>query len=59
MKNIRVFYLKIFIFLEMKFSIYLNRRVFVMTVMRSLFPKASFLSFVLQAMDKPLLIHQL
>ena len=30
MKNIRVFYLKIFNFLEMKFSVYLNRRVFVM-----------------------------
>ena len=31
MKNIRVFfYLKTFQFLEVKFSIYLNRRVFVM-----------------------------
>ena len=30
MKNIRVFYLKIFIFLVVKFSIYLNRHVFVM-----------------------------
>ena len=30
MKNIRVFYLNIFQFLEVKFSIYLNRRVFVM-----------------------------
>ena len=30
MKNIRVFYLKIFSFLEVKFSIYLTRRVFVM-----------------------------
>ena len=30
MKNIRVFYLKIFSFLGVKFSIYLNRRVFVM-----------------------------
>ena len=30
MKNIRDFYLKIFSFLEVKFSIYLNRRVFVM-----------------------------
>ena len=30
MKNIRFFYLKIFIFLVVKFSIYLNRRVFVM-----------------------------
>ena len=31
MKNIRVFYLKIFSFLEVKFSIYLKRGVFVMT----------------------------
>ena len=31
MKNIKGFYLKIFGFLEVKFSIYLNRRVFVMT----------------------------
>ena len=30
MKNIRVFLSEIFQFLEMKFSIYLNRRVFVM-----------------------------
>ena len=30
MKNITVFYLKIFNFLEEKFSLYLNRRVFVM-----------------------------
>ena len=30
MKNIRVFYLNIFQLLEVKFSIYLNRRVFVM-----------------------------
>ena len=30
MKNIRVFYLKIFNFLVVKVSIYLNRRVFVM-----------------------------
>ena len=30
MKNIGDFYLKIFSFLEMKFSMYLNRHVFVM-----------------------------
>ena len=30
MKNIRIFYLKIFIFFVMKFSVYLNRHVFVM-----------------------------
>ena len=30
MKNIRSFYLKIFIFLMVKFSVYLNRHVFVM-----------------------------
>ena len=32
MKNIRFFYLKFFSILEMKFSIYLNRCVFVMVV---------------------------
>ena len=32
MKNISVFHLKIFSFLEVKFTIYLNRRVFVMEV---------------------------
>ena len=31
MKNIRVFYLNIFQFLEVKFSMYLNRRVFVIS----------------------------
>ena len=31
MKNIRIFYLKIFKFLVVKFSIYLNRRVFIMS----------------------------
>ena len=30
MKNIRTFYLKIFIFMVVKFSVYLNRHVFVM-----------------------------
>ena len=30
MNNIRIFYLKIFLFLVVKFSVYLNRRVFVM-----------------------------
>ena len=30
MKNIKIFYLKILLFLVVKFSIYLNRRVFVM-----------------------------
>ena len=30
MKNIRVLYLKIFSFLEVKFSVYLNRHSFVM-----------------------------
>ena len=30
MKNIRIFYLKIFIFLVVKFSVYLNRHAFVM-----------------------------
>ena len=31
MKNIRIFYPKIFIFLVVEFSVYLNRHVFVMT----------------------------
>ena len=30
MENIRIFYLKIFIFLVAKFSVYLNRHVFIM-----------------------------
>ena len=30
MKTIRIFHMKVFIFLVIKFSIYLNRRVFVM-----------------------------
>ena len=30
MKNIKIFYLKIFIFLTIKLSVYLNRRVFIM-----------------------------
>ena len=34
MKNIRVFYLKNFRILEVKFYIYLNRRVFVMIKLR-------------------------
>ena len=36
MKNIRTFYLKIFLFLVVKFSVYLNRRVFVMNSSYSL-----------------------
>ena len=36
MKNIRIFYLKIFIFLVVKFSIYLNRHVFVMIIIKRL-----------------------
>ena len=35
MKNIRFFYLKIFIFLVVKFSVYFNRRVFVMKFIRT------------------------
>ena len=31
LKNVRIFYLKIFIFLVVKFAVYLNRRVFVMS----------------------------
>ena len=37
MKNIGVFYLKIFSVLEMKFSIYWNRRVFLMKKKKSSF----------------------
>ena len=33
MKIIRIFYLKIFIFLVLKFSVYLNRHVFVMCIL--------------------------
>ena len=32
MKNIKIFYLKIFFVLVVKFSVYLNRRVFVMCI---------------------------
>ena len=32
MKNIRLFYLKIYIFLVVKFSVYLNRLVFVLII---------------------------
>ena len=32
MKNIRIFYLKLFQFWVVKFSVYLNRRVFVMSL---------------------------
>ena len=47
-KNIRFFYLKIFIFLMVKFSIYLNRRVFVLTTsQRSLMSDAeSFMPYL-------------
>ena len=34
-KNIRIFYLKIFIFLVVKFSVYLNRHVFVVDLPRN------------------------
>ena len=37
MKNIRIFYLKIFNFLVVKFSIYLNRHVFVMDWINNIF----------------------
>ena len=37
MKNIRIFYLKICHFLVVKFSIYLNRRVFVMNEQNGLY----------------------
>ena len=37
MKNIKDFNMKIFKFLEIEFSIYLNRRVFVMALAMSVF----------------------
>ena len=46
MKNIRVFLSESFQFLEVKFSIYLNRRVFVMAF--SIFPKVFFVIGALQ-----------
>ena len=46
MTNIRVFYLKFFQFLEVKFSIYLNMRVFVMFVSKgNLFDDYSYVAF--------------
>ena len=39
MTNIRDFYLKNFGFLEVKFSIYSNRRVFVMVFTEQMFPE--------------------
>ena len=37
MKNVRIFYLKIFLFLVVKFSIYLNGRIFVMGRLHNMF----------------------
>ena len=46
MKNIRIFYLEIFPFLLVKFSIYLNRRVFVMyTVLARSYTRANTKSY--------------
>ena len=45
MKNIRNFHLKVFIFLVVKFSIYLNRCVFVMALDKALFPAKKYLYF--------------
>ena len=45
MKNTRVFYLKIFSFLEVKFSIYLNRRVFVMAPSKAFFSTEKYCYF--------------
>ena len=44
MKNIRLFYLKIFIFFVVKFSVYLNRRVFVMSFVGRTCQKVHFFS---------------
>ena len=39
MKNIRIIYLKIFIFLIIKFSVYFNRRVFIMVRLNNKYSK--------------------
>ena len=39
-KNIRFFYLEIFIFCVIKFSVYLNRHIFVMTITKRSLPEA-------------------
>ena len=44
MKNIRIFYLKIFNFLVVKFSMYLNRLVYVLHILKCCLPK--FLPFL-------------
>ena len=57
MKNIRMFYLKMFRFLVVKFSIYLNRRVFVDDVSRYASQVAAYLCsfrYCLLAPDKAL-----
>ena len=46
MKNIRIFYLKIFIVLVVKFSVYLNRHVFVMDTLGTLFKRGNFCVFL-------------
>ena len=45
MKNIRTFYLKIFIFMVVKFSVYLNRHVFVMVFVGRTCQNVRFLAF--------------
>ena len=44
MKNFRIFHLKIFNFLVKKFSVYLNRRVFVMVSLVYSFPKGKLIN---------------
>ena len=44
MKNIRIFYLKIFIFWVVKFSVYLNRHVFLMRTAKNLKYQKNFIS---------------
>ena len=48
MKNLRFVLSENFQFLEVKFSIYLNRRVFIMSLyfMRSMFSRATFIDFI-------------
>ena len=52
MKNIRFFYLKIFHFLVVKFSIYLNRHIFVMKLLLASLVSTN-LKFEIQRIQNP------
>ena len=55
MKNIRIFYLNIFIFLVVKFSIYLNRRVFVMKLQNDITERENLQR---QKLSKPSIVEE-